>query len=259
MKQFILINIFCLVWIFGQSQSPHRVNLTSGIAFHNFQDYNYSPLKYVGSNIFYGIDYHFQSDKSRFETGLLIQSATLSNGLSSGESVMSKTERTLYSGNLRYLYQLSVPNTEIYVGASTTVIYDLMPYNFNANNLVSYELTGTLNAAANITHRFNKDLSFTLKADLPMISASVRPMDEGFFHMNNMEFDLGKALSTANFYPTNKIFFLHFQHLFEYKFNKYTLGVYYDYQGGYNKVIDKKGSAVQKIGIVLPISSLFTK
>lgn len=238
------------------AQSGHTFDFRVGLAKHNFQDKNYSALAYSGSNLTYGLTYKKESGKSQFAIDFEVQNASLSSNLDESKTLFPSLQRTSYQGNISYLRQISVPRLEVKVGGSSTTFYDFVPFPFSANNLVSYELTTSLNGAVEVVYLFTQNLNYRLKADIPMLTLSVRPQDYGLFHMKNLEFDLGRALKSATFYPTNKIFFLHFNHMIEYEYKGRKIGLFYDYIGGYNKALGKKGSAIQKVGISIP---LFTK
>ena len=235
------------------SQNSHAINFRTGIASHSFQDNNFSAIPYSGKGLTYGLSYVKRANKSLFSIDFDSQNAQLENRLREDFRLISNMDRKYYTGTISYLRKVNTPFVDIYVGASNITIYDLVSIPLPGNNQFSYELTNSFNASLEISYSFSQKFSYRLKTDLPMVSLSVRPQDGGLFHMKNLDFDYGRALKSAKFYPTNKIFSLHFHHLIEYQYKGRTLGLYYDYLGGYNKVVGKKGSAVQKVGISIPL------
>ena len=237
------------------SQKSHAINFRTGIAAHSFQDNNFSAVPYSGSGITYGLSYSKRGNKSIIGADFDIQNAQLQSKLEEDLTLVPNLDRNFYTGTISYLRKVNTPYIDVYVGASNSTLYDVVPFPLPGNNQFSYELSNSLNASFDLSYSFNQNFSYRLRTDLPMVSLSVRPQDGGLFHMKNLDFDLGRALKSANFYPTNKVFSLHFHHLIEYEYKGRVLGLYYDYLGGYNKVVGKKGSAIQKVGVVIPLFS----
>lgn len=249
----LIFLVALLTTSFLHAQKAHVLNLRAGLAFHVFQDHNFSALAYSSNALFYGVDYSRIGSKSIMKIEADLQNANLQSRLD--EPLLKEIERTSIMGTVTYLRKKSVPLVDLNWGVSSTTMYDLAGFGLPANNQVSYELTTTLNAAVQISYDFNPKISYKLNADLPMVSVSVRQQEGGFFHMKNLEFDVGRALKSARVYPTNKVFFLHFRHSFEYQYKNRTVGIFYDYLGGYNKIAGKKGSAISKVGISIPLIS----
>jgi hypothetical protein len=256
MKHYLLLLSTLLLATSVFSQKNHSINFRTGMAAHSFQDNNFSAVPYSGIGLSYGLAYSKHSEKSLFSVDFDVQNAQLQSQLNEDLILIAALDRDSYTGTISYLRKVNTPRVDVYFGASSTTFYDLVPFPLPGNNQFSYELTNTFNAAIELSYSFNEKLNYRLKADIPTFSLSVRPQDGGLFHMKNLEFDIGRALKSAKFYPTNKIFSLHFHHVIEYQYKGRTFGLYYDYLGGYNKVVGKKGSAIQKVGITIP---LFTK
>ncbi|WP_235297719.1 hypothetical protein [Portibacter marinus] len=250
--------ILLLLLLFSQialTQQSSSIFLKSGVAFNTLQDGSFSDLSYNGLNMYYAFSFNRELPRSEFQVEVAYINGQLKNPLKSDEVLIKSIDRNFINANISYRKKVCYKGLDLAIGLSNSTYYDLSTYPLPANNQVSYELTSSLNAFARLNILLTQHLNYRLTTNIPMVSASIRPLDGGLFHQKDMEFDLVGALNSANFYPTNKIFFLHFNHAIGIKWKDRPIEIYYDYFGGYNKVIDKKGSAVQTIGIAFPIYS----
>lgn len=125
--------------------SRAQLYLQVGYGNHFLQDQGHSPFVYSGGAIRIGASYNWVSEKRAFTISVDRSQKELKPKLEVTDKYeLNVANRDLILGNIQYLRKLNREDFDVWFGGKILTQYDFVPFNHNANNLVSYELSNAL-------------------------------------------------------------------------------------------------------------------
>ncbi len=243
----------CFVSVFAQQTSSFYVN--AGLALHAIQDQGHSPLMYTGTGLMYGAAYRTRSENTfsgvDFATGKASLAAQLEEESSFG---LNQAKRRNMRASYYHLRKLPIQKIGLYVGGALSGLYDFIPFNHSANNLVGYELTASVGPAVRLEYEISSHFKLAFQASTALFSYGLRPYHDGFFPIKDLELHAGKIIENGEFATVDKAFQLQTRTILTITPRQAkSFNLFYEYAGGVNKLMERKGAATQTIGLEIPI------
>lgn len=248
---FVLLTTF--LWV-SKAQKQVWFDVETGLNNYMVQDIGHSPFIYAGQSICYGATINRQGE--RFLSSL--HASITSSELEPRKKIENNFDLNAAYRNTIYSYYSVLRNkhdTKFHLsyGGSVSTWFDLMPFNNNGNNPLSYELSITINPIISLGYRISNWLEISVTESLPLAGYSIRPEALGLFPMNNFELSMGELLLGGSFVTLNKLFTVHTKFNSEFTIRKMKIAAFYEYIGGVNKVSERKAFSSHLIGIKLPL------
>lgn len=237
------------------AQKSQQIDLHAGMALHAIQDLGQSPFMYTGSGLMYGAAY--SSEQANRISGLHFSfgKADLQMQMENEPAIVTNTAaRSTARAGYHHLRKLPVEKLDIFVGGELFGFYDFVPFSHAANNLVSYELTFSVSPMVMLAYEISSHFKLGFQASTPLASFSMRPLDNGFFPLKDFDIDAAGIIENGRFASLNNILALNTRTTLTIspkEAKSFTL--FYAYNGGVNRVMERKGFATQTFGLEIPI------
>lgn len=249
----LLFVISCFSGLFAQKNQ--HIDVSAGLALHAIQDLGHSPLIYTGSGLMYGVAYRGESEKRISGIDFSYGKAALKMDLDPESALLLNTaSRSTVRGGYHQLRKLPVEQIDIFVGGEVSGFYDFVPYTHAANNQVGYELTFSVSPMVRLGYEISSHVSIAFQASTPLASVSVRPLENGFFPLDDFDIDAAGIIENSRFASLDKILGLNTRTTLSITpKDARSFNLFYAYSGGVNRVVERKGFATQSFGIEIPI------
>lgn len=232
-----------------------QLNLRIGYGNHFLQDQGHSPFVYSGAATRVGASYAWLTEKRAFSISVDRSRKELTPKLTVEDTYeLNIANRDLILGNINWMRKLKNEDFNAWLGAKILTQYDFVPFNHNANNLVSYELTNALAPVVELRLPLSKKWELQLNASFPLVVASIRPEPLGLFPLENFDISAGGILGNMSVHTVNEVFYLDNTIAFKFENEKREALFGLHYFGGYNAKAEHKGHVFHSVFVQVPVS-----